>query len=316
MPITTGAFGSANNVTTTTALNFIPQVWSDEVIAAYKKKLVGVNEFRKLSFKGQKGNVIHVPSPVRGTAIAKSPNALIQIQQATESEVQIAINRHFHYARLIEDIVGVQALSSLRAFYTEDAGYALGRNVETDLFAQSAFLNAGTGTTAYNAAFIGGNGATAYTSGAPNSTDFTDIGIRRIIQRLDENDIPMDDRKMIISPGQRNVIMGINRFTEQAFVGEINGGNTIRSGQIGNIYGMPVFVSNNLPVATGGARINLIAHRDSLITVTQMDVRVQTQNKLEYLADLMVADTLYGVKAYQPGTTDVPTAGFTVATPS
>lgn len=316
MPVTTGAFGSANNITTTTAATFIPEVWSDETIAAFKKKLVIINQFRKLSFKGQKGNQLHIPSPVRGTAVAKSPNALIQIQQATEAEVLVNINRHFHYARLIEDIVGVQALASLRAFYTEDAGYSLARNTEIDLAAQSAFLNGGSGTLAFNAAFIGGNGTTAYTSGAPNATDLTDVGIRRIIQRLDENDIPMDDRCMIVSAGQRNVLMGLARFTEQAFVGEQGGSNTIRSGQIGDIYGMPVFVSNNLPTATGGARINLIAHRDSLISVTQMDVRVQTQYKLEYLADLLVADTLYGVSSYMRGTTDVPTAGFAVATPA
>jgi hypothetical protein len=49
---------------------------------------------------------------------------------------------------------------------------------------------------------------------------------------------------------------------------------------------------------------------------TQMDIRVQTQYKLEYLGDLMVADILYGTRAYMAGTTDVPTAGFTLVTPT
>ena len=36
-------------------------------------------------------------------------------------------------------------------------------------------------------------------------------------------------------------------------------------------------------------------HRSALALVTQVDIRVQTQYKAEYLADLLVADTLYGV---------------------
>ncbi len=34
------AFSPANSVTPTTAATFIPEIWSDEIIAAYKKNLV------------------------------------------------------------------------------------------------------------------------------------------------------------------------------------------------------------------------------------------------------------------------------------
>jgi hypothetical protein len=315
MPVVQGPFGSANNVTTTSAGTFIPQQWSLEINTSYKKKLVGLLMFRKMAFEGA-GNIINIPSPVRGVAVSKAANTLVTIQQATEGNVPITINRHFHYARVIEDIVKVQGLPSLRRFYTEDAGYSLARNQESDLFAASAFLNTGSGTLAFTAGFVGGNGTTLYTSGAPNATDITDVGIRRSIQRLDENDLPGDDRCLILTPGQKNIVMGINRYTEQAFVGEVGGNNVIRSGVLGNLYGLNVAVSNNLPTATGGARVNIIGHRDALVMATQMDIRVQTQYKLEYLGDLMVADILYGTRAYMAGTPDVPTAGFTLVTPT
>ena len=41
-------------VTTTTAAKFIPEIWSDEVIASYKKNLVAANLFKKMSFTGKK----------------------------------------------------------------------------------------------------------------------------------------------------------------------------------------------------------------------------------------------------------------------
>ena len=39
-----------NHVTTTTSATFIPEVWSDEIIAAYKKNLVAANLVKKMNF--------------------------------------------------------------------------------------------------------------------------------------------------------------------------------------------------------------------------------------------------------------------------
>ena len=49
------ALGTAH-VTNTTAATFIPEIWSDEIIAAYKKNLVAANLFKKMSFVGKKGD--------------------------------------------------------------------------------------------------------------------------------------------------------------------------------------------------------------------------------------------------------------------
>ena len=137
-------------VDNTSAAKFIPEIWSDEVIAAYKKNLVLANLVKKMSMAGKKGDTIHVPKPVRGAAHAKAEGVAVTVQNATEGEVQIAINKHFEYSRLIEDITDVQALSSLRQFYTEDAGYALATQVDTDLHSLATGLgSAGTSSSTY-----------------------------------------------------------------------------------------------------------------------------------------------------------------------
>ena len=41
-----------NNTTAAVANNFIPELWSDEVIGAYKKNLVMANVVTKLQHKG------------------------------------------------------------------------------------------------------------------------------------------------------------------------------------------------------------------------------------------------------------------------
>jgi N4-gp56 family major capsid protein len=286
-----------DNVTVTTAATFIPEIWSDEIAAAYKKSLVAANLVKKMSFKGKKGDTVHIPVPTRGSATSKTANAQVTLIAATESEVTVAITNHYEYSRLIEDIVEAQALSSLRQFYTDDAGYALGKQVDTDLIKLGRVAQAGANTAAYTKGYIGGDGSTLYVAANNNASALTDAGIRRAIQRLDDSDVPMDGRFFIIPPSSRNTLMGLARYTEQAFVGEMGSANTIRNGEIGNLYGMPVFVSSNADTTSGStaARACLMAHKDAMVLVEQVGVRSQTQYKQEYLGTLFTADTLYGV---------------------
>ena len=84
------ALGS-NQVTTTTAATFIPEIWSDEIVAAYKKNLVLANLFKKMSFVGKKGDTVHIPSPTRGTASLKAANTQVNLIAATEGDVVVTI---------------------------------------------------------------------------------------------------------------------------------------------------------------------------------------------------------------------------------
>jgi N4-gp56 family major capsid protein len=289
-----GEFSPTNSVNNTRAATFIPEIWSDEVIAAYKTNLVMAPLVTKMSFKGKKGDTLHIPKPSRGTASAKATETQVTLQQATESEVQVLINKHYEYSRFIEDITEVQALASLRKFYTADAGYALAKQVDTDLLQLGRGVKGGNGTVAYDKAVIGSDGSTLYTGS--NEAALTDAAIRKVIQTLDDADVPMDGRYLVVPPVARNTLMGLARFTEQSFTGETGGGNTIRNGQIGDVYGVKVFVSTNCEVATGDARIALMFHKDAFVLAEQMGVRSQTQYKQEYLSTLYTADMLYGVK--------------------
>ena len=295
-------------VTVTTADKFIPEIWSDEIIAAYKKNLVLANIVMKMNFKGKKGDVVHIPAPTRGSASAKAASTAVTLIADTETEVQVAINKHFEYSRFIEDIVEAQALNSLRQFYTADAGYALAKQVDTSLIQLGRVANGGSTGAQYGSAFIGGDGTTAFdytaNTNTGNASALTDASIRRTIQRLDDNDTPMDGRFFVIPPSSRNTLMGLSRYTEQAFVGN---GNAIRTGEIGNLYGIPVFTSSNADSAsataafptsgTAIARVCLMGHKDAMVLVEQIGIRSQTQYKQDYLATLFTSDTLYGVAA-------------------
>ena len=283
-----------NHVTNTTGAVFIPEIWSDEVIAAYKQNLVMSPLVTKMSFKGKKGDTLHIPKPTRGVASLKASETQVTLQAAVETEIIVNIDKHYEYSRLIEDITEVQALASMRRFYTSDAGYALARQVDTDIIRLGRKSNGGDGTDVYDGAVIGSDGSTAYTGS--NAAALTDAAIRKVIQKLDDADVPMEGRKLVIPPVAKHTLLGLPRFTEQAFVGEVGGGNSIRNGRVGNVYGVEVYVTTNADTSDDGDRIALMFHRDAFVHAEQMGVRSQTQYKQEFLATLYTADTLYGVQ--------------------
>ena len=302
-----GTVGGGSIVNKTAAATFIPEIWSDEVIAAYQKNLKMSPLVKKISMSGKKGDTIHVPKPIRGAASAKVADTAVNIQANVETELQIAIDRHFEYSRFIEDIVEVQALNSLRQFYTEDAGYQLALKVDTDL------MNAGTGfgdgtldlAAPTGADWVNSNSlyfnASAGLAGFAASTvasgdNFTDAGFREAIKILDDANVPMEDRVLIIPPAARKTVMGIDRYVSSDFRDD----RTVKSGLIGNIYGVDVYVSSNCPTLETNVRGCLFFHKDAIVHAEQMSVRSQTQYKQEFLSTLYTADTLYGVEVYRP----------------
>lgn len=324
----------SNHVTAAVAGNFVPELWSDEVLATYKQKLVLANLVTKIGFKGKKGDTLHIPVPARGAASAKAANTAVTLLASTNTAVDVLINKHFEYSKLYEDIAEMQALTSMRKFYTDDAGYALAKQVDQDLALMAHYFQSGNGTPSltnvWETAVIGGDGATAFDGSADgNGTAMTDAGLRKAIQLLEDSDISSNELSLVIPPVEASVLRGIARFTEQAFVGS---GDVIKTGRLGNLYGVEVFTSSNCPwlhcegtddatattfssTALAGAgtdafglaydftghtdtkyRVCKLMHKDAIAHAEQMGIRTQSQYQQEYLGTLVTADTVYGVK--------------------
>jgi N4-gp56 family major capsid protein len=316
-PTMTGAIGL------TEADKFIPELWSDEIIAAYKKNLVLANLVNKMSMVGKKGDTLHIPKPTRGLAHVKAQNAAVTIQSDVEDDITVQITKHYEYSRLIEDIVGVQALDSMRRFYTDDAGYALARQIDDDVFLLGQKLgNAGTSGADWthsnvyysNAAL----GKATYVEDTVEDTDlFTDLTFRQLIKLMDDEDTPMDNRVLVIPPSARETILGIDRYVSSDFVN----GRGVNNGQIGSLYGVDIYVTSNCPIiedagdntaatSTRDLKAAMLFHKDTFVLAEQMGIRSQTQYKQEFLANLYTADTLYGVAVLRPET------GFVLALPA
>ena len=302
------AQGGVSNVTT--QANFIPEIFSDQVRAAFKTRIVMANIVKQMPMTGKKGDRINVPSPSRGVSSSKASGAAVTIQNDTAGNVAIDIDQHFEYSRLLEDIAAIQQLNSSQEFYTDDCGFQLAKTVDTNLHNLGKSLGDGDRSSWVNSASYysdASTGLTAYATDTVTTSDLlTDSSFRAAIVKMDDVDTPFDNRYFVVPPSARSTMMGIDRYVSSDFVNS----RTVDNGKIGNIYGIDILVSTNCPVtesaadnsAGGELKAAMLLHEQSLVLAMQQDIRVQTQYKQEWLADLMTGDVIFGSIAYRPTT--------------
>ncbi len=306
---TTGDFIASTTSTSAEAGAYVPEIWSQEVIAPYKANRVLADLVTRWNFKGQKGDTLNIPTFVRGSANSKTAEPVVTPNVTNSTLTTVSIDKHIEYTVLIEKFAEVQAMASMRRAYTDDAGYAIARKVDWDLHLLGR--SAPTTTPApggnvvgadYADAVIGSNGSTTWSptanANAGNAASLTDAGIRRMLRSMDDNNVPMSDRVFVIPPVEKESLLGIARFTEQAFVGS---GESIRNGMVGQLYNTPVIVTSNCPNVLDGAssadqRAGLLLHKGAWVLVEQLGVEAIVAFLSEFLATQLTWHTIYGVK--------------------
>jgi N4-gp56 family major capsid protein len=284
-----------SNMTVTTAAVFIPEVWQAETRAFLKSKLRLGGIVKQINFVGKAGDTLHIPDITELSANDKAASTDVTFQAPTDTEFTMSIDKHKESSFLLEDLARIQSAYELRSEYTKSAGYAIAKSMDSALWA----LNSGV------TRVIGGDGGTAWSSTANtntgNGSDLTDDGIRQLIETLDSADCPDEDRFLVIHPSQKNVLLGIDRFTEYQFYGS---GDAIRSGMFGEIYGVKVLVTTQAPAllatdASTAYKVNYIMHKDALVLAMQLNPRVQSDYLLPKLAWAVVTDCVFGVKLFR-----------------
>ncbi len=286
------------NMTVTTGAKFVPEEWLPEVRAFLKAKLVLGSRVKLINFRGS-GDTIHIPDVSALSTNDKAASTDVTFQAPTETEFTMAITKHKESSFLIEDILKVQSAYDLRREYTMSAGYAIGKQMDDDIW---ALVNA---SFAAGNKVIGGDGTTQWdptaNTNTGNGTDLTDAGIRKMIETLDAADVPQEGRVLAIHPSQKNVLLGLSRFTEFQLYGTAG---PIHTGTFGEIYGVEVIVTSQSPSvnatdASTPYRVGLMFQRNALVLAKQLDPRVQGDYFLEKLAWGVVIDSIYNTAIFR-----------------
>jgi hypothetical protein len=273
-----------NDMTTVSHNIFRPELWSKEVIRAFEANLVlggKVNRSRD-SEVSQYGQSIKMNTISNLAAFDKVPNTQVALQDPTESQVTLNINKWKYAAFLVEDMLKAQSNVNLMSEYTSKAGYAVRKALDTDL------ANLATGF--------------SQSAGAYN-TALTEDALLDAVELLDLADVPQNDRCWVLRPEAVRDLRDIDDYTRYDgtgyaggfAMGTVGNGTQIRpDGLVGMLYNAGVYMTTQ--IAKSGNNIsNMFFHKDALAAAVQQSPRVQSEYKLEYLGWLTVVDILYGV---------------------
>lgn len=273
------------NITTTTAAVFLPTLWSVETLRATEAALVAAGLVKRYDALVQaRGQTINIPNISNLIANAKTANNPVQTQAITETQTVLNINKWYESSFEIEDMVTVQANYDLRSEYSEKAGYAIAKQVDTDLLALwNTFTTVGQGQYA---------------------TDVSDATLVGAILQLNLNDMPLENRAFILHPNQLAAIMKIDKFVKADYNGQYQDPTPVKKGpnsryMWGEIYGVPVYYTTNIPVtlATPTQTHNVLIHKEAWALALQQAPRLQAAYWLPDLAWKVVVDVIYGVTA-------------------
>lgn len=156
------------------------------------------------------------------------------------------------------------------------------------LMQNAAYTVAGAYEDAILALFVGFS-QTVGTSAAA----VADSNIRKAIQYLDEAKAPAGEgeRAFFFTPKQVwSDLMAIEKF---ALLQNTAGADPILKGHVGQLYGLPVIMSERIGATLGSAN-SCLAHKDAIVHAsTLMDL--DSNYIPQYLSTVVTADVVYGV---------------------
>ncbi|MHA2063540.1 MAG: phage capsid protein [Candidatus Thorarchaeota archaeon] len=266
-------------MTTTTGDKFIPEIWSNEVIAEYEKNLPVGRKTKRLGHNGKAGDTIHLPQISNLVANDMSQTGEVSAQAITESEVQVLLNKWKESSFRCNDLLKVQSKYNLRGYYTGKAGYAIAQRTEIDILTEMA-TGAGASQDADGTAASAAGGAV------------TVAGVLKAIQTLDDNDVPQNDRCLVIEPAERNNMLQIAQFTSVDYLHQ----KPTVTGVIGQVFGVDVVVSTNLQTDANSKVNGWMFQKDGICLAQQVTPRTQAEYEQRFLSWLITVDTVYGVK--------------------
>ena len=270
--------------TTSTADDFVPELWSDGIYRYFERGTIFKNLVEDFSsmVKGS-GDIVNIPQIDLVASSNKAADSLVTYDATATTVTQLAINKHKYNAMLFEDILMIQSNADLVAKYSQMFGEALARAVDADIWAELDGVN---------------EGATLAADDAMTAAEF-----QAALANLGENDVPYMDGacSFVVNPTLAADIMdpsgGISKNFWRA---DASGSGTVLTegatkGFIGKLFGINVYMSNT--VATAGTAISgAIFHKSAAVCAVQQDVRVQSEYSIDALGTKVVADMIYGAK--------------------
>ena len=280
----TGAVGNTIDVGFSERL--VPELWSREIADNRLDNLV-LWQLIGSRYSGEissKGDTLHIPFVGEVGADYKTNYTVgtdVKIDSLDVTTVDLLIDRYIRHGVGIQDALKAQSAYDLRAPVQARLSRWLDRAKDAEVFKKAVtdFSN------------------TPIDSG----TALTFEKIVDAAATLDMKNVPEDDRFIVVNGIGRADLRKIPQFTAYKEVGE-SGLVKSKSGFVGEIYGMPVYVTNAIEKDSGAkpAYQFLMFHRSAIIGATQNVPMIEFGRDYKKGQDDVVASELFGVKVLRP----------------
>jgi N4-gp56 family major capsid protein len=271
--------------------NFVPDIWSAKLLVALRKAHVAGNLVNRdyegeIKREGDSVKITSINDVTIGTDPAHTDITVEDIDDATRS---LIIDQSKYFAVELDDIEAAQQKKGGKSALdqaVDNAAYQLRDVSDAHLLSVMSLAAQGTGNDL---------GTVAIHTTKRNLYDaFVDLSVL-----LDEANVPEEDRFAVVKPSLYGRILKLDEFIS---AGDALGAATRTNGFVGEVAGLSIYKSNNMPAvtdaaATGGA---VIAGSRIATTFAEQIVSVEAARMEKRFADMVKGLHVYGSKVVRP----------------
>lgn len=271
---------SQGAVTTTQAANFIPTLWSLEVVEEYYNNTIFAGlfdrSFEELATAGF-GNKIRVPDiDALGNWGGISQGAEVpRYTQNVELYTDIDVTTYEGIKLQWPSIVDIQSMNSLRQNYTREMGLEAAKAIDTDCADLVSAISQSVGTL---------------------NVDLTDDNILRAEQYLMDANCPSNDWYLVVGPAQLQGFRKVDKYANSLYksaAGTIPADRVV--GYVGQLYNCGVYQTTQVVVSDSG-HDNVMFQKKWAALVVQQEPKVEAWRNVGYAMDEVICWALWGVK--------------------
>jgi N4-gp56 family major capsid protein len=261
----------------------LPSVWSARILAKLEKNLVYAQPgVANRDYEGEiraAGDRVHVHSFADltiGTYVKDSTT--ITYENLTDSRVTLLIDQAKYFAFRVDDINTAQMFPKIIDSAADRASYQLAE--VADRYVSGLYTGAAAGNTIATSQFTAANEYSKFVN---------------LAQRMDEANIPAEGRYAVVPPWVKALLLQDNTFVTGAKP------DAILNGQLGQIAGLNILVSNNV-TTTGSAPVvsHIMAGVPGALSYAEQIVNVEGLRLEGSFADGVRGLHLYGAKVMDP----------------
>lgn len=266
-------------------INIKPEIWAQQIIALLKTRLVAEAICNKNVVPSANGDKCHIVGAGEVAVSDYDEDVDIVYEDPVDTDAEFTYNVDKKFAMIVHDKDVKQALIPWQDLYADRGAYGLIRALDASVFADFASA----GLDSYE------SGTTPWQLGAAGA-DVPSL-LASLAAQLDAVDAPQDNRYVVLPP------IGVQALRLYSGARATNlGDEVLTNGQIDNLLGFDVYMSNNLTTAANTIHGLAGIKEDGIAWAVQIDPNdIESLRAEGRFANLIRGRILAGHKVYRPG---------------